>query len=187
MDKISGAIKTYEGLMNKKYIYELLNGDSLEVIFKKENFPHVIGLHKLVDINEFNRLNNKTIKGNKVFKMVKNKDIEEEKIVNSPNYEKIELRVDKFHKINELVFNRVIYNFDRTKVRTTIKADLVLYTVEDGMYIHLFLVKNKFGKYVPMTFIVETNDKYIKGQNDFAISKLSIEEKNKDTEIYSYI
>ena len=69
------------------------------------------------------------IKGNKVFKMVKNKDIEEEKIINSQNYEKIELRVENFHKINDLVFNRVIYDFDRTKVRTYIKADLVLYTV----------------------------------------------------------
>lgn len=187
MDKISRAIQMYEGLMNKKYIYELLNGDSLEVVFLKENFPHVIGLHKLVDISEFNRLNNKTIKGNKIFKMVKNKDIKEEKIINSPNYEKIELRVENFHKINELVFNKVIYDFDRTKVRTYIKADLVLYTVEEGMYIHLFLVKDKFGKYVPMTFIIEPNDKYIKGQKDFSISKLSIEEKNKDTKIYSYI
>lgn len=187
MDKISRAIEMYEVLMNKRYIYELLNGDSLEVIFKKENFPHLIGLHKLIDISEFNRLNNKMIKGNKVFKMVKNKDIEEEKIINSPNYEKIELRVENFHKINDLVFNRVIYDFDRTKVRTYIKADLVLYKVEDGMYIHLFLVKDKFGKYVSMTFIVEPNDKYIKGQKDFSISRLSIEEKNKDTKIYSYI
>lgn len=187
MDKISRAIGIYERLMKKKYMYELLNGNFLEVIFKKGNFPHVIGLHKIVDISEFNSLNNKTIKGSKIFSMVKDKDIKEETILNSPNYKKIELRVDYFHKINDLVFNRVIYDFDRTKVRTYIKADLVLYTIEDGMYIHLFLVKDKFGKYVPMTFIVEPNDKYIKGQKDFPISKLSIKEKNKDTKIYSYI
>lgn len=173
--------------MNKKYIYELLNGDRLEVVFKKENFPHVIGLHKLTDIIEFNRLNNKRIKGNKVYNMVKGKEIKEEIILNSPNYEKIELRIDNFYRINDLVFNRVIYDFDRTKIRTYIKADLVLYTVQNGMYIHLFLVKDKFAKYVPMTFIVETSDRYIKGQKDFPITKLTIQEKNKDIKIYDYI
>lgn len=186
MDKISNAITTYESLINKIYAYELLNGNSLEVVFKKENFPHIIGFHKLVDISEFESLSKKRIKGNKIFKMVKSKEITSEKILNSPNYEKIKLRVENFYKINELVFERVIYDFDRTKTRTYIKADLVLYTIENGMYIHLFLVKDKFNKYVPMTFIVEPSDKYIKGQYDFKISKLSIKEKNKDTKIYSY-
>lgn len=186
MDKISKSISTYEKLINKKYIYELLNGNLLEVNFKKENFPHMIGFHKLIDIKVFNRLNNKTIKGDIVFKMVKNKKIEVEKIINSPNYKKIEKRVNNFHKINELVFNKVIYDFDRRKVRTKIQADLLLYTIENGLYIHLFLVKNKFNKYVPMTFIIEEDDKYVKGQQDFRISKLSIKEKNKDIKIYNY-
>lgn len=187
MDKISEAIIIYESLINKKYIYDLSNGNSLEVNFKKENFPHLIGFHKLIDIIEFNKLNNKTIKGNKVFNMVKNKDIKSEKIMNSPNYEKIILRVDNFHAINELIFNKVIYDFDKTKVRTYINADLVLYAKKDLMYVHLFLIKNKFGKYVPVTFIVDQSDKYIKDQKSFSISKLRVQEKKKDTQIYNYI
>ena len=40
----------------------------------------------------------------------------------------------------------------------------MLYSVENNMYIHLFLVKAKNGIIVPMTFIVEEDDKYLKEQ-----------------------
>lgn len=50
-------------------------------------------------------------------------------IFKSPYYSDIENRFKYFFKIKELVFEKVIYEFDRSKLRSKIGADLVLYTI----------------------------------------------------------
>lgn len=186
MDKLDEVMSYYELLISKTYKYELLDKGEIEVIFKTENFPHVIGLHKLVNIKDLEKLDKKLISGKKIYKELKI-EITNEMILTSPHYPKIENRFNYFHKIKELVFEKVIYDFDRSKVRTTIPADLVLYTIQDNLYIHLFLVKRKQGYFVPMTFIVEVDDRYVKGQTDYDIKKLVILEKGKDTIEHIYI
>ncbi|WP_160692578.1 PBECR4 domain-containing protein [Clostridium sp. C2-6-12] len=185
MDKLDEVMSDYEALLNKTYKYQLIDKNELEVKFKTENFPHVIGLHKLVDIKDLEKLSKKIISGKKIYKELK-KEITNEMIITSPHYPKIENKFNYFYKIKDLVFQKVIYDFDRSKLRTKIDADLVLYTIEDNLYIHLFLAKRK-SYYAPMTFIVEEDDRYIKGQTDYDIKKLYILEKGKDDLEYIYI
>lgn len=187
MDKLRELMMKYEELIGKNYCYELVNNSEIEVIFKEENFPHIIGLHKLLDIKELNRLNKKTISGKNIYKKLKQGKIKNELILSSYYYKTIENRFKYFFKIEDLVFERVIYDFDRTKLRSKIKADLVLYTIEDELYIQLFLVKNNKGYYVPMTFIVEYDDRYVRGQVYYNIKRLSIMEKGKEYEEYIYL
>ena len=47
-------------------------------------------------------------------------------------------------------------------------------------------MKNKNGYYVPMTFIVDSTNKYINNQIGFDISKLTISQKGKNNEEYIY-
>lgn len=192
MDKLEAAMSDYESFINKKYIYELSDKKNIDVTFKLENFPHVLGLHKIVDIKDLEKLNRnpidgqKSISGKQVYKKLRNKEITSNMIFNSPHYTKIENRFNYFHKTKDLLFEKVIYDFDKSKVPSTIKGDLVLYTVKGGWYLQLFLVKCKQGYYVPMTFIVEDDDKYINEQTDHNIDKLSIIEKGKEILEYDY-
>lgn len=186
MDKLEEVMKDYESLTNKCYVYDLVDKGEIKVFFKKENFPHVIGLHKLLNIKDLKRLYYKKISGKNIYKQLENKKISSEMIFKSPHYKKIEDRFNYFYKVKELVFEKVIYDFDRSKLRSTIPADLVLYTIQDNLYIHLFLVKRKQGYYVPMTFIVEVDDTYIKGQTDYDIKKLCILEEGKSKIEYIY-
>lgn len=188
MGVLESAISDYELLLKKDYKYELLDKKDVEVKFKKENFPHLLGLHKLVDIKDLKRLHDKKIKGSKIYKKVTDKEISNEMVLSSPYYNKIENRFKYFNKINEIIFTKVIYNFDRTKVHTSIKADLVLYTIKDNLYIHLFLVKSSKGNYfAPMTFIVEEDDKYIKEQIGYDVKQISIIENGKVIKKHTYI
>lgn len=187
MGKLQEVMADYEWLTEKKYSYELVNHCDLVVIFKIENFPHIAGLHKLIDINYFDKLNQRKITGKKVYKKLKNNEITNEMICKSHYYVDIEKRIKYFSKIKSLVFEKVIYDFDRSKVRSRIGADLVLYTIEDNLYIHLFLVKNKNGYYYPMTFIVESDDRYVRGQKKYDVKKISVIEREKENIEYVYI
>lgn len=187
MDKLQEIMTDFESLTEKKYSYELMNHYDLDIIFKTENFPHVAGLHKLINIKYLEKLKNKKITGKKIYNKLKSNEITSDMIFTSPYYRDIENRFEYFFKIKELVFEKVIYNFDRSKVRSKIGADLVLYTIENNLYIHLFLVKHKNGYYSPMTFIVECDDKYVRGQIDYNIKRISVVEDGKNNIEYVYI
>ena len=64
---------------------------------------------------------------------------------------------------------------------------MMLYSIENNMYLHLFLVKSKNGDMVPMTFIVDETDKFVKGQDYSEIRELHIEENGKEDEIHRYV
>ncbi len=51
-------------LTNYQFVYEFGNGDSIRFKLKQSDFPHLIGLHKLIDIpivRQFNDKNNRRV------------------------------------------------------------------------------------------------------------------------------
>lgn len=187
MGKISDLAEYYEGFIDKKYIYNLENGTSFNVIFEKKRFAHLLGLHKIKDVPQLNKLSQKKYSGNKAFKDVKSEIIKDEQIFKSYYFDEIENRYKYFSKLEDIVFQKVIYDFDSDKANSKIKADMMLYTVEDGLHLHLFLVKSNKGDMVPMTFIVENGNKYTYRQTDILIKELQIKEDGKEDLIHTYI
>lgn len=187
MGKIAELAKDYEKFIEKKYIYYLENGTSFNVIFEKKRFAHLLGLHKIVDIPQFYKLAQKKYSGSKAFKDVRNEDITDQQIFESYYFDEIEDRYIYFSKIEDIVFQKVVYNFNKEKAKSKIKADMMMYTIEDGLYLHLFLVKSKNGDMVPMTFLVDKSNQYIDGQTDILIKELHIKEKEKEDLTYTYI
>jgi len=64
----------YKSIVNYRMIYELDNGDVIDVKIDKNNFPHLIGLHKLLDIpviRQFNDMNNKTVSAKYIISKIK--------------------------------------------------------------------------------------------------------------------
>lgn len=187
MGKIAQLAKDYEKFIDKRYSYYLEDGTSFDVIFQKKRFAHLLGLHKIVDIPQFYKLSQKKYSGSKAFKDVRNEDIKDEQIFESYYFDEIKDRYTYFSKLEEIVFQKVVYDFDKEKAKSKIKGDMMLYTVEDGVCLHLFLVKSNNGDMVPMTFIVEKSNKYIDGQTDILIKEMHIKEKGKEDIKYTYI
>lgn len=187
MGKIAELAKSYEKFIKKKYIYYLDDGTSFNVIFEKKRFAHLLGLHKIIDVPQLQKLSKKQYSGARIFKEVKEKIISDKQIFESHYFEKIENRYIHFLKLEDIVFQKVVYHFDKTKAVSKIDADMMLYSIENNMYLHLFLVKAKNGDMVPMTFIVEETDAYVKGQIYSQIRELHVKENGKEDEIHTYI
>lgn len=184
---LSKLAKEYEKLRDKQYIYSLENGTSFTLIFENKRFAHLLGLHKIIDVPQLKKLADKKYSANKVFKEIKSGVISDDDIFNSCYFSEIENRYHYFHKIEDLIFEKAIIDFDRTKLYTKIKADILLYTIVDGLYIHLCLVRDKKNFLVPMTFIVHPTDLYVKGQDEINITNLYIKDKNGVEKTYIYL
>lgn len=64
----------YNSIINYKIEYEFENGNKIDFKIKKKDFPHLIGLHKLIDIpiiRQFNDRNNKTVSANFIISKIK--------------------------------------------------------------------------------------------------------------------
>lgn len=74
MDDLLQKYNDYIRLRNCRAEYLLSNGTTIEVTYREENFIHLLGLHKLVDIQLiqlFNDKNNKKVKSKYIISRIK--------------------------------------------------------------------------------------------------------------------
>lgn len=169
-DILFQALNEYEKILNNKYKYILENGASLEIIFKKSFFPHLIGLHKLKDRDNFNKLNSEEGQATRIYREIKKGKITIEDIKKSSYFLEIKERIETFLQIEEiLAFSEVLINFKKeilkkqTKMDTELKSNIIFYKKIKDMYIHLCIVKQN-GKVYPESFFTRKDANYIKGQ-----------------------
>lgn len=185
-DKLYQCILIYEQLMSNNYMYKLEGGIEFTIRFKKENFAHLLGLHKLIDINIFKKLDNGENVAGLIYRKILKKEIKYSDIVKSRFFSDINDRIDYFSCINNLMFSEVIINFDRTKVNTKIQSNMILFNRIRGKYIHLF-IHNRNHKVYPETFIVHANNYYIKKQLKRKVNSIGIENfKTKEVDNYVF-
>lgn len=70
MNELLDKFNEYKSISNYRMVYEFENEDVIE--FKKTDFPHLIGLHKLKDIpiiRQFNDKNNPTVSAKFILSM----------------------------------------------------------------------------------------------------------------------
>lgn len=75
MDELLVKYNDYMRLVDCKVEYKLENGQKIEFFYKEENFPHLIGLHKLKDlqlIQFWQDRSNKIVKLETLIKRIKN-------------------------------------------------------------------------------------------------------------------
>ena len=64
MNQLLEKFNEYKSIVNYRVIYEFEDGNTIEFVPKQTDFPHLIGLHKLVDlpiIRQFNDKSNQTV------------------------------------------------------------------------------------------------------------------------------
>lgn len=150
---LSSIINRYNNLLDITYILYLGhkgNEYKLEVIFKKENFPHLVGLHELNDLAQ--------LKSNKeaIFDKIKNNKITEPEISKSIHFPKIEARISNFHHLEDIFDNlgKGRTNIYRRPPKqkyimpgSQIEADYLLkLEIDNSSILHLFLKKDSYNK-----------------------------------------
>lgn len=175
MGILSRIIRNYELLCRNDYVYRLSNGAEIKVVFQKSNLPHLLGLHKLIDIEDLRRLNEKSVAANVIYKKLKRGVITFEQISNSEHFYEIERRLEYISKLEHLLFDRVVLDFDPSKLKTKLtKVNILFYVKINDEYVHLPLVLNNTGYYAPNTLIVQNDRYYIENQNELNVESLTI-------------
>ena len=169
MKNIQECAKFYSILTGKDYIFTLENDIKFKIYFLPGAFYHLIGLHKLSDLNSL-KSNNPTT----VYKDILNGNISVETIENSSFYYKIADRIAHFEKIADMLDkekSKIIIDFNRELINGTelintkyiLYRDISLYSNDLSGYANLTIGERQ-NKIYPETFFYERSKRYISEQ-----------------------
>ncbi|WP_027400214.1 PBECR4 domain-containing protein [Anaerovorax odorimutans] len=180
MAGLLAKFENYKKLINFTICYELENGAKIKYIYKKENFPHLIGLHKLVDlplIQRFNDPKNHIINSKYIISKIKQSKLTEIDVKSSCYYNKIVDRYSHFNAENlmSLTYTEVVIDFDRSLLRNSklYKTKYILFEKENSEYRHLCIAKDASKYYIESFFYEKSND-YINNQKIVKVKSVQI-------------
>ncbi|MBP5438163.1 MAG: hypothetical protein J6Y30_09305 [Treponema sp.] len=162
-----------------KMHYTFYNGFILEFEFKKTNFPHMAGLHKLKDINIIQTYLGKQGFANQILSKIKKGALTEADIRTSKYFPGIQKRYEEFTLENlfSLSYSDVIIDFDITKLaKSRLKnTKFILFEKNKNQENrHLCIAGNQTGGFYPETFFFESSDYYVKNQTLEKIKQFQI-------------
>ena len=140
MDDLLQKYNDYMRLKNCRAEYLLRNGMIIGFVYKEENFIHLIGLHKLIDIQLIQLFNDKS-----------NKTVQTKYIIS---------------RIKKGKFTDAVINFNPRLINSKIKSDYLLFEEKANKeYNHLGIAfdAQKMERYIE-TFFHQTTGMYIKNQ-----------------------
>lgn len=131
MNALLEKYNDYLRLVGCKTEYELYNGITLTAEYKKENFLHLIGLHKLKDIQLIQFWNdraNKSVKLRDIIKNIEKEKLTDLKVKASVFYKDIKQRYESFSydNLTTLNYTDAIINFNASLINSKIKSDYLL-------------------------------------------------------------
>ncbi len=181
MDELKKKYLDYMRLENCRVEYELDNGSQIEVAYTEKNFAHLLGLHKLKDIQLIQfwlDKTNKVIKLKNVLNRIKNESLTEDMLKASVFYPDIRERYENFsyENLTTLNYTDAVINFNPTIINSKIKSDYILFEEKkkhEYNHMGIALDKNTGNRYVE-TFFHESTDKYIARQEIVKVKKFSL-------------
>lgn len=189
MGRLKEIAVNFAPLCKYDYEYELDSGLTIKLSLDKSNLPHLVGLHKLVDIDILRKFNEKKVYADEIYRKMKNGVLTDYEVFNSVHFNTIENRFSHIDNLESLLFDRIILDFDKSKLSTKIKSNILLYREIDGQYVHIALVPCRDGSYAPETLLVHENDYYIKNQTELIVNKLIIKHRGRTFKeiIYNHV
>ena len=185
MNELLEKFNEYKDISNYRIKYTLVNGDIIDFKLKQTDFPHLIGLHKLVDIpliGQFNDASNPTVSAKfLISKIKKESQLTESIIKNSVYFPDIEQRYQNFSKENllTLTYTDAIVNFDASLIGSKLRGDYILFEDQKSQgYNYLSVAKNAQHKRYAESFFYSPADRYIRNQNIVKVSKVEIYDKD---------
>lgn len=170
MDKLQERALSFKNLLH--YEYKIIlgrKGKTTELIldFEKNDFPHLIGLHKLTDVLNGN------IATEKLFENCLTGKISYETISKSEFFQKLGNRFEYFNKLETMLDNNDIIfkcNTDKMSTFSKIIADFELKNICEELIFYLFIEKRYSSeKQYCKSFIQESNIDYTYGQTKMTL------------------
>lgn len=181
MNELLEKFNEYKDISNYRIKYTLVNEDVIDFKLKQTDFPHLIGLHKLVDIpliGQFNNVSNPTVSAKfLISKIKKESQLTESIIKNSVYFPDIAQRYRNFSKENllTLTYTDAIVNFDASLIGSKLRGDYILFENRKSQgYNYLSVAKDAQQKRYAESFFFNPADRYIRNQSIVKVSKVEI-------------
>lgn len=172
MDKLLLCAQAYQKLLDYEYEMTIVSKKkliNLTLFFESSHFMHLIGLHKLTDL-QFQRTDKKN-----VIEKIINCEITYENICKSAYFGEIEERIELFILLERILDNNdLVIRYNKGKVRgTAVEASFVIVYKHENRKLHYFIDFDGEERFYGRTFFVRagTDDKYIAGQQKFKVLK----------------
>lgn len=181
MDILLQKYNEYMRLKNCRVEYLLDNGFVIDFTYKEENFIHLLGLHKLIDIQLiqfFNDKNNKVVQTKYIIKRIKTNRFTDSMVKASAFYNGIAARYESFSydNLTTLNYTDAVINFNSTLINSKIKSEYLLFEEKlNGEYNHLGIAHDWVsGENYIETFFHQATDMYIKGQQTVKVKSFTL-------------
>lgn len=129
MNKLLEKYNDYMQLVGCTVKYSFSDDTSIEYIYKEDNFPHLLGLHKLTDIQLiqfWKDRTNKTVKLEDIIRHIKNETFTDTIVHTSKFFKEIEDRYNFFsyENLTTLNYTDAVINFNPKVIGSKLKSDL---------------------------------------------------------------
>ena len=171
MDNLLKKYNDYMRLKDCRAEYLLESGMIIDFVYKEENFIHLLGLHKLTDIQLiqlFNDKNNKKVQTKYIISRIKKGKFTDAMVKASVFYNNILSRYESFSydNLTTLVYTDAVIDFNASLINSKIKSNYLLFEEKTNKeYNHLGIATDAMTKkhYIE-TFFHQTTDMYIRNQ-----------------------
>lgn len=186
MNNLLKKYNDYMRLNNCTVEYEFCDGNKISFTYKEDNFLHLLGLHKLTDIQLIQfwlDRNNKTVKMDTVINKIIKMQFTDTMVQQSFHYPKIKDRYEKFtyDNLTTLNYTDAVVDFDSTLINSKLKSKYILFEEKDFEYNHMGIALDVMGGYRYVeTFFHEPTDKYIAGQTIVKVKKFTLYDSNRN-------
>ena len=181
MSGLLNKFNEFKSIVNYRFVYDLEDGQIIDFKIKQKDFPHLVGLHKLIDIpiiRYFNDKNNQTVSAKYIISQIKKQNILTETIIRKSSYfSQIEQRYNNFTKDNllSLSYTDVVVDFDKTIFGSQINAQYIFFEEQKIQeYNHLCVAEDINKEQYAESFFYEPSDLYLRNQQKIKIKKLTI-------------
>ena len=171
MNELLNKFIDYQKLVGCKLSYNLSNGQKVEVEFREDNFLHLLGIHKLIDINivqQWLDKSNYKVKNKDVIRFIKSERFNDSMVRLSTFFNTIQDRYDSFsyQNLTTLSYTDAIINFNSSLVNSKLLSDYILFEKDkNNEYNHMAIAfDKKTNRRYLESFFHETNDSYLVGQ-----------------------
>ena len=185
---MNGLLEKYNDyirLVGSHAEYELSDGTTIDVQYVKGGFAHLVGLHKLKDlqlIQLWQDTNVKAVNVSEVMRRIRNESFGEKEVKNSMFFHRIKDRYDSFSydNLTTLNYTDAIVDFNPRLINSKLKSNYILFEEKrSGDFNHMGIVyKPNLGSRYVETFFHDSSDTYIKGQTIVQVRKFRLIDSN---------
>ena len=185
MNELLNKYNDYQKLVGSKLSYNLSNWQLIEVEFRNDNFLHLLGIHKLLDIGivqQWLDKSNYKVKNKDVIRLIKSERFNDLMIRSSIFFNSIQDRYNSFsyQSLTTLSYTDAIINFNPTLVNSKLLSDYILFEKDkNNEYNHMAIAFDSIAnqRYLE-SFFHETSDSYISGQVVVKINNYKLYDKD---------